>query len=77
MKRNQGPRMDWAQIIAIAVIFLGALAAVLYLWTDRPFYVTALALATTFPVGRLLQWTRRTPPTRRRTTASPLFTPGQ
>jgi hypothetical protein len=62
MKRDQGPRIGWAQTVAISVIYLGALAAVIYLWTDRPPYVTLLVLATAFPVGVLVRWMRRTSP---------------
>ena len=75
MERDQGSRTGWALTIAISVIYLGALAAVIYLWTDRPTYVTFLVVVTAAPLGLLLRWMRRTP-TRQGTTPMPV-SPGQ
>jgi hypothetical protein len=75
MKRDKGPRIGPATI-AISVIYLGALYAVLSLWPDRPFYVTAVALLAGIPFSWLARWMRRTPPTQRGTVPPPI-TPGQ
>lgn len=76
MKSDQKPRIGWPLTVAISVIYLGAVAAVIYLWTDRPPYVTFLVLVTAAPLGLLLRWMRRTPPIRHGTAPMPV-TPGQ
>lgn len=75
MKRGQKPRIGLATI-AISVIYLGSLYAVLTLWTDRPFYVTAVALLAGIPFSLLAQRMRHTPPTQPGNVPPPI-TPGQ
>jgi hypothetical protein len=75
MKRDQKPRIGLAAI-AISVIYLGALYVVLSLWTDRPPFVTALALAAGIPFSILARRMMHTPPTRPGTVPPPI-TSGQ
>jgi hypothetical protein len=75
MNREQNPRIGLATI-AISVIYLGALYAVLSLWPDRPFYVTAVVLLAGIPFSLLARRTMRTPRTRLGT-ALPPITPRQ